>query len=139
MISDGMTHWLHSEFEFVAHLRTHSGPSPATWQYISFLAHKLPELVAPLGGLRRGSDERVELRACARLADLAERRDRPKRTPLELGGALEVLLDGILGHCGALHALLERRGDVVQALRDGRRGNRRESEKHHVADDLHFI
>ena len=100
---------------------------------------ELAELVAPLWRLRRRSDERVELRACARLADLAECSDGTQRTALQLCGTLQILLDGVLRDRRALHALLERGRDVVEALGDGGGRDGREAEEHHVADDLHFV
>lgn len=110
-----------------------------TVQFSCSSTDELTELKTPLGGLLGGSDKRVELRARARLADLAERRNRPKRTPLELGGTLEVLLDGVLRDCRTLHAFLQRRREVVQALGDSSRCDLCETEQHHVADDLDLI
>ena len=100
---------------------------------------ELAELVAPLWRLRRRSDERVELRTRARLADLAECSDGTQRTALQLCGTLQILLDGVLGHRGSLHALLQWRRQIIQALSDSRRRDLCETEQHHMADDLHFV
>ncbi len=102
-------------------------------------ANELSELDAPLRRLLGSSNKGVEFGARAWLADLAQGGDSPQSAALEFRSTLQVLLHGVLRNCGSVHALLQRRREVVQALSDGCRCDLRKTEEHHVADDLDLI
>ena len=52
---------------------------------------------------------------------------------------LKVLLNCVLGDYCASHGLLELRKGVIQMLSSWGRGNLRQAEENHMADDLDFV
>ena len=79
-------------------------------------SNKLLEFQTPLVALLRAVDEGIKPWGCTSRSDLAERNDGAEGAPLQLAGALKVLLDGVLRDSRTLHALLERGRDVVESL-----------------------
>lgn len=65
--------------------------------------------------------------------------DEPCANSLDFRCPLKVLLNCVLGDCCTSHGLLKLRKGIIQMLGSWGRGNLRQAEENHMADDLDFI